>query len=146
MEYSISTTKIGDRSRTSVEYPALFRQPTDFQLEATTSASYPVLLSRFSSINYYSTPFTYDISASPYMGCRSNYVTQSNRLTYASPRDFPEVFSSTRSYMPISKINLDAALLYSMRFNPNSSSRLPLFSKFTYPSYPMIPNVVPKLP
>ncbi|XP_055830761.1 uncharacterized protein LOC129899762 [Solanum dulcamara] len=108
------------------------------------TASYPVLPSQFSSVNY--SPSTYEISASPYMESRSNYVTQVNRFTYPSPRAFPEVSSSAPSYRPKSETNLDAGLPSSMRFNPNSSSRLPFSSKFTYPTYPMCPDVVPKLP
>ncbi|KAM3282870.1 mucin-17 [Capsicum chacoense] len=146
MEYPILATKIGDRSGTPAGYSTPFSQPTDFQLEATTTASYPVLPSRFSSTSYYPAPSTYEISASPYVESRSNYVTRSNRFTSPTPRAFAEVSSSTPSYRRVSETNLDAAPPSSMRFNPHSSSRLPFSSKFAYPSYPMIPDVVPKLP
>ncbi|KAJ8551441.1 hypothetical protein K7X08_021456 [Anisodus acutangulus] len=106
---------------------------------------YPVFPSRFSSANYSPEPSTCEISASPYVDSRSNYVTRSNRFTSASPRTFPEVFSSVPSYRPISVTTLDAELPSPMRFNPNSSSRLPFSSKFTYPTYPEYPGMVPKL-
>ncbi|MCD7457118.1 hypothetical protein HAX54_034251 [Datura stramonium] len=148
MEYSIPATRIGNGSGTPAGCPALFRLPTDFQFEATTNTSYPVLPSRFSSANYSPEPSTYEISASPYTESRypSNYVTRSNRFTSPSPRVFQEVSSSAPSYRAISDTNLDAGIPSSMRFNPNSSSRLPFSSKFTYPSYPTCPDVVPKLP
>ncbi|KAK4367134.1 hypothetical protein RND71_015014 [Anisodus tanguticus] len=110
-----------------------------------TTMEYPVLPSRFSSANYSPEPAMYEISASPYVDSRSNYVTRSNRFTSPSPRPFPEVSSSAPSYRPISDTTLDAGLPSSMRFNPNSSSHLPFSSKFTYPTYPKYPDMVPKL-
>ncbi|KAH0775776.1 hypothetical protein KY290_007187 [Solanum tuberosum] len=110
------------------------------------TASYPGMPSRFSSVNQSPEPSTYETSLSPYMESRSKYVTQGNRVTYPFQRAFPEVSSSAPSYRPISETNFDAGQPSSMRFNPNSSSRLPLSSKFTYPSYPKFPDMVPKLP
>ncbi|XP_049379577.1 uncharacterized protein LOC125844328 [Solanum stenotomum] len=110
------------------------------------TASYPGMPSRFSSVNQSPEPSTYETSLSPYMESRSKYVTQGNRVTYPFQRAFPEVSSSAPSYRPISETNFDAGQPSSMRFNPNSSSHLPLSSKFTYPSYPKFPDMVPKLP
>ncbi|KAL3353300.1 hypothetical protein AABB24_018167 [Solanum stoloniferum] len=110
------------------------------------TASYSGMPSRFSSVNQSPEPSTYETSLSPYMESRSKYVTQGNRVTYPFQRAFPEVSSSAPSYRPISETNFDAGQPSSMRFNPNSSSRLPLSSKFTYPSYPKFPDIVPKLP
>ncbi|KAK6775289.1 hypothetical protein RDI58_026290 [Solanum bulbocastanum] len=110
------------------------------------TASYPGMPSRFSSVNQPPEPSTYEISPSPYMESRSKYVTQGNRVTYPFQRAFPEVSSSVPSYRPISETNFDAGQPSSMRFNPNSSSRLPFSSKFTYPSYPKFPDMVPKPP
>ncbi|CAN4126468.1 unnamed protein product [Withania somnifera] len=147
MEYSIPATIIGDRSGTPGGYRALPGLPKDFQLEATTTASYSVLPSRFSSANFSPGRSSYEISASPYVESRSNYVTRSNRFTSPpSSRAFPEVSSSAPSYRPTSETNLDAGLPSSMRFNPNSSSHLPFSNNFTDPSYTMCPDVVPRLP
>ncbi|CAN4114321.1 unnamed protein product [Withania somnifera] len=146
MEHSIPATTIGDRSGTPGGYPAPPRLLTDFQLEATTTTSYPVLPSRFSSVNFSRGCSSYEISASPYVESLSKYVTRSNRLTSPSSRAFPEVSSSAPSYRPVSETNFDAGLPSSTSFSPNSSSHLPFSSKFTYPSYLMCPDVVPKLP
>lgn len=126
--------------------PALFKLPTDNLLKATTTARYPIFPLRFSSANYSPEPSTYGISLSPYVESRSNYVTRSNMFTYPSARALQEVSSSAPSYRPISETNFDAGQSSSMRFNPNSTSHRPLSSKFTYPTYPISPDVVPKLP
>ncbi|XP_060184367.1 uncharacterized protein LOC132614039 [Lycium barbarum] len=109
------------------------------------SMEYPVLPPRFSSANYSPEPSMYEISASPHVECRSNYVTL-NRFTSPSPRPFSEASSSAPAYRHNSDTHLDAGLPSSMRFNPNSSSRHPFSSKFTYPTYAMRPDMVPKLP
>ncbi|XP_009761283.1 uncharacterized protein LOC107817128 [Nicotiana tabacum] len=140
MEHSIPTTRIQDRS----EIPSLFRMPTDFQLEATTTASYPGLAPRFSSANYSPEPASYTFSTSPYMESQSNSIAR-NRLSAVSVRPYPEVSSSAPSYRPISETTLDAGLPSSVTFNPNSSSHVPFSSKFTYPTYPLCPGVVQNL-
>ncbi|XP_009604941.1 flocculation protein FLO11-like [Nicotiana tomentosiformis] len=140
MEHSIPSTRIEDRS----EIPALLRLPTDFQLEATTTASYQGLASRFSSANYFPEPTTYKFSTSPYVESQSNSIT-GNRFSTLSPRPYPEVSTSAPSYRPISETTLDTGLPSSVRFNPNSSSHVPFSSKFTYPTYPSCPGVVPNL-
>uniref|UniRef100_A0A3Q7GMX6 Uncharacterized protein n=1 Tax=Solanum lycopersicum TaxID=4081 RepID=A0A3Q7GMX6_SOLLC len=110
IEHSIPTAKIEDRLDIPPGFPGLFRLPTDFQLEATTTASYQGFPSRFSSANHFHEPGYNQFSATPYMESPSNAITG---LPYTTGFDY---------------------------LNPPSSFGHPFSSKSTYPTYPFRPN------
>ncbi|MCD7447235.1 hypothetical protein HAX54_026354 [Datura stramonium] len=141
-EHSIPATRIEDKLDIPPGFPGLFRLPTDFLLEATTTASYQGLPSRFSSANR-SHETGYDhFSATPYMESGSNAITR-NRFSSISTRPFPGISSELPSQRPIFENTLGTGLPYSTGFdylNPPSSFGLPFSSKSTYPAYPSLPN------
>ncbi|XP_015076660.1 uncharacterized protein LOC107020712 isoform X2 [Solanum pennellii] len=110
IEHSIPTAKIEDRLDIPPGFPGLFRLPTDFQFEATTTASYQGFPSRFSSANHFHEPGYDQFSATPYMESPSNAITG---LPYTTGFDY---------------------------LNPPSSFGHPFSSKSTYPTYPFRPN------
>ncbi|TMW97248.1 hypothetical protein EJD97_005925 [Solanum chilense] len=110
IEHSIPTAKIEDRLDIPPGLPGLFRLPTDFQLEATTTATYQGFPSRFSSANHFHEPGYDQFSAIPYMESPSNAITG---LPYTTGFDY---------------------------LNPPSSFGHPFSSKSTYPTYPFRPN------
>ncbi|XP_006345860.1 uncharacterized protein [Solanum tuberosum] len=109
IEHSIPTARI-DRLDILPGFPGLFRLPTDFQLEATTTASYQGFPSRFSSANHFHEPGYDQFSTTPYMESPSNAITG---LPYTTGFDY---------------------------LNPPSGFGHPFSSKSTYPTYPFRPN------
>ncbi|KAH0676839.1 hypothetical protein KY285_024640 [Solanum tuberosum] len=110
IEHSIPTARIEDRLDIPPGFPGLFRLPTDFQLEATTTASYQGFPSRFSSANHFHETGYDQFSTTPNMESPSNAITG---LPYTTGFDY---------------------------LNPPSSFGHPFSSKSTYPTYPFRPN------
>ncbi|KAM3268480.1 putative protein isoform X6 [Capsicum chacoense] len=113
IEHSVPVARIEDRLVIPPGFPGLFRLPTDFQLEATTTANYQGFPSRFNSVDH-------------------SHETGS----------FREVNSEQPS-QSICENTLDTGLPYSTGFNylnPPSSFGLPFSSKATYPTYPFQSN------
>ncbi|KAK4717288.1 hypothetical protein R3W88_015626 [Solanum pinnatisectum] len=110
IEHSVPSTRIEDRLDIPPGFPGLFRLPTDFQLEATTTASYQGFPSRFSSANHFHEPGYDQFSTTPYMESPSNAITG---LPYTTGFDY----------------------VY-----PPSSFGHPFSSKSTHPTYPFRPN------
>ncbi|XP_055811410.1 uncharacterized protein LOC129881091 [Solanum dulcamara] len=110
ISHSIPTTRIEDRLDIPPGFPGLFRLPTDFQLEATTTASYQGFPSRFSSANHFHETDYDQFSTTPYMESGSNATTG---LPYSTGFDY---------------------------LNPPSCFGHPISSKSTYPTYQYHPN------
>ncbi|CAN4105840.1 unnamed protein product [Withania somnifera] len=142
VEHSVPVTRIEDRLDIPPRFPGLFRLPTDFQLEATTTTSNQGLPSRFGSANH-SHETGYDqFFTTTYMDSGSNAIT-GNRFSSISTRPFPEVDSELSSKRPIFGNTLGTGLPHSTGFdylNPPSSFDLPFSSKSTNPTYPFRPN------
>ncbi|XP_009766592.1 uncharacterized protein [Nicotiana sylvestris] len=136
--HSIPTTRTEDRLDIPPGCPGLFRLPTDFQPEATATASYSGLFSRFSSANYSLENGSDKFSTTPYMEPGSNAIT-GNRFSSHSTRPITDVGSGVSSQRPVLENTLPKSLPYSTRFdylNSPSSFGLPFSSKSVYPTYP----------
>ncbi|XP_019238016.1 PREDICTED: uncharacterized protein LOC109218139 isoform X2 [Nicotiana attenuata] len=136
--HSILTTRIEDRLDIPPGCPGLFRLPTDFQPEATTTVSYSGLFSRFSSANYSLENGSDKFSTTPYMESGSNAIT-GNMFSSLSTRPFSDVGFGLPSQRPVFGNTSDKGLPYSTGYNylnPPSSFGLPFSSKSVYPTYP----------
>lgn len=102
IKHSILPTRIEDKFDIPSAFPGLFRLPTDFQLEATTTPGYKGFPSRFSSANHFHETGYDQFSTTPNMESGSNAITglpHSTGFNYLNPpSSFGHPFSSKPAY------------------------------------------------
>uniref|UniRef100_A0A5B6ZW38 Uncharacterized protein n=1 Tax=Davidia involucrata TaxID=16924 RepID=A0A5B6ZW38_DAVIN len=153
IEPSVLAMKAGDRVEIPVGCAGLFRVPTDFHFEAPTRANFLGSGSQLSLTNYYpDTSIAVTAGDSfitiPFMESKPSVPTDDRFLTIPT-RTYMESRSRVSIHEPSFEPRLDPSVPSSSRHgypDPSSDTSLLSSRRYAYPTYPLYPDLMPRMP